>query len=418
MLYLDVVASQLADKALLNKIFGNSGDKVVKLKAQVFAPTLSSSSSSTGLSSSASSSSSLSSAADSDPTWLEYAQILEDEDSSQTSSRSNSPTKDADSPSPLLDAKDRMALLPCHPLTDKIECAICTNCSKPILTHALASHIRSCLERHQNQDQRHNDKKRSADTASGGKSRDSIKLSASGFAKGSTSSGTGGNKASSAPNGKISNGNGGLAGGNGGGGDDSNNNNGLPKGESPIKNKKKKANGKEKEKAGTTDKDVKTASKRKAETGSDEKSPPKKKKKQPLPKAPPKPKGPVDVERQCGVPLPNGGFCARSLTCKSHSMGAKRNVPGRSQPYDVLLAAYQKKNQMKQAALTSSAQLAEDMELANGPVDSDAEVESVMEGVQKSFPVPLERKVVMPVRIKNHFFRMREMFASAFARQI
>lgn len=61
-----------------------------------------------------------------------------------------------------------------------------------------------------------------------------------------------------------------------------------------------------------------------------------------------KTKGPVDVERQCGVILPNGQPCARSLTCKSHSMGAKRAVPGRSLPYDMLLAAYQKKNQAKQ----------------------------------------------------------------------
>lgn len=58
--------------------------------------------------------------------------------------------------------------------------------------------------------------------------------------------------------------------------------------------------------------------------------------------------GPVDVERQCGVFLPNGAPCARSLTCKSHSMGAKRAVAGRSLPYDMLLAAYQKKNQAKQ----------------------------------------------------------------------
>lgn len=54
------------------------------------------------------------------------------------------------------------------------------------------------------------------------------------------------------------------------------------------------------------------------------------------------------MERQCGVMLPNGQPCARSLTCKSHSMGAKRAVVGRSLPYDMLLAAYQKKNQAKQ----------------------------------------------------------------------
>jgi hypothetical protein len=59
----------------------------------------------------------------------------------------------------------------------------------------------------------------------------------------------------------------------------------------------------------------------------------------------PKPKGPVDVEKQCGVLLPNGQPCARSLTCKSHSTGAKRAVPGRSLPYDMLLQAYQ--NQAK-----------------------------------------------------------------------
>lgn len=61
--------------------------------------------------------------------------------------------------------------------------------------------------------------------------------------------------------------------------------------------------------------------------------------------------GPVDVERQCGVIIKDGVQCARSLTCKSHSMGAKRAVPGRSLPYDMLLAAYQKKNQAKQQSM-------------------------------------------------------------------
>ncbi|CAO3630019.1 unnamed protein product [Cunninghamella echinulata] len=57
-----------------------------------------------------------------------------------------------------------------------------------------------------------------------------------------------------------------------------------------------------------------------------------------------KQKAPLDLDKQCGViQIPNGTPCTRSLTCKSHSMGAKRAVAGRSQPYDVLLAAYQKK---------------------------------------------------------------------------
>ena len=100
---------------------------------------------------------------------------------------------------------------------------------------------------------------------------------------------------------------------------------------------------------GMADDATKKGKKRKTEGEDDKDKEPKKKKKkeEPKPKVP-KPKGPVDVEKQCGVPLPNGGQCARSLTCKSHSMGAKRSVPGRSLPYDMLLQAYQKKNQARQ----------------------------------------------------------------------
>ncbi|SCV69879.1 BQ2448_1273 [Microbotryum intermedium] len=54
--------------------------------------------------------------------------------------------------------------------------------------------------------------------------------------------------------------------------------------------------------------------------------------------------GPVDVDRQCGVINDKGLPCLRSLTCKTHSMGAKRSVPHRSQPYDVLLHEWQKAN--------------------------------------------------------------------------
>jgi SCA7, zinc-binding domain len=55
--------------------------------------------------------------------------------------------------------------------------------------------------------------------------------------------------------------------------------------------------------------------------------------------------GPVDVERRCGVIKAEGVPCARSLACTIHSMLAKRAVPGRSLPYDMLLAAYHKNNE-------------------------------------------------------------------------
>ncbi|KAG7703368.1 hypothetical protein KL932_004325 [Ogataea haglerorum] len=133
------------------------------------------------------------------------------------------------------------------------------------------------------------------------------------------------------------------------------------------------------------------------------------------PKITGKPKGPVDVERQCGVPLPNGGFCARSLTCKTHSMGAKRAVPGRSAPYDQLLAAYQRKNQAKIGAAAAAAQQAQDdlMHGSSVPLDDEEETHQVLDGVTRSTPWPLERKVIMPTKLRNSFIRMREMFAGA-----
>jgi SAGA-associated factor 73 len=135
----------------------------------------------------------------------------------------------------------------------------------------------------------------------------------------------------------------------------------------------------------------------------------------PKKKANAKNKGPVDVEKQCGVALPGGGFCARSLTCKTHSMGAKRAVPGRSASYDVLLAAYQHKNQVKIAGQAAKLQAEKDEILHGGSatLDSDEETHQVLAGVQRSFPLPLERKNLVSTRVRANFLRMREMFAGA-----
>ena len=129
----------------------------------------------------------------------------------------------------------------------------------------------------------------------------------------------------------------------------------------------------------------------------------------------PKPKGPVDVERQCGVPLPNGGYCARSLTCKSHSMGAKRAVPGRSLPYDILLNQYQKKNQAKQqkAALDANAPLPDEAE--TGPVDSETERDAVMAALQRRRPQPLAQHVHVGIRQRYTSVRLRDLLGNAFA---
>jgi len=53
-------------------------------------------------------------------------------------------------------------------------------------------------------------------------------------------------------------------------------------------------------------------------------------------------KGPVDYDKHCGVINDKNLPCSRSLTCKSHSMGAKRAVQGRSRNYDELLLEWQR----------------------------------------------------------------------------
>ena len=96
-------------------------------------------------------------------------------------------------------------------------------------------------------------------------------------------------------------------------------------------------------------------------------------------------------------------MCARSLTCKSHSMSAKRAVLGRSQPYDTLLSQWQRKNQAKATTTqkTTVQQEAED-------VDSEEEVRLVMQGVMRRYARPIEQKCIVGVRRKVRGMRMYE----------
>ncbi|KAL2137157.1 hypothetical protein VTI74DRAFT_7704 [Chaetomium olivicolor] len=165
--------------------------------------------------------------------------------------------------------------------------------------------------------------------------------------------------------------------------------------------------------AGKAKKNV-AGKKRKAE-GDLDKGKAKKKKDEPKPKVA-KPKGPVDVERQCGVLLPNGQPCARSLTCKSHSMSAKRAVPGRSLPYDMLLAAYQKKNQAKQqkAAIDANAPLEDEDDINAAAVDSDEETAAVMSALANWNPQPVvPQPVFAPTKRQYQLARLHEQLQTA-----
>ncbi|EQK99276.1 hypothetical protein G6O67_003923 [Ophiocordyceps sinensis] len=167
--------------------------------------------------------------------------------------------------------------------------------------------------------------------------------------------------------------------------------------------------------AGKKPEDDKKGKKRKADGDLDKAPKAKKKKDEPKAKVP-KPRGPVDVERQCGVILANGQPCARSLTCKSHSMGAKRAVAGRSLPYDMLLAAYQKKNQAKQqkAALDANAPVEDEDEVNNGPVDSDEETGAVMGALAHWNPQPLlPQPIFAPIKRQYQLARLHEQLQMA-----
>lgn len=209
---------------------------------------------------------------------------------------------------PEMDEKTMAAFPTGKPRETQLETVICKHCKRPVLKQTAPEHIRGCLKAKQEKARK---KKEARDAANRAKEK------AAGIDKDKDSNERADDAAA---------------------GDED----GATKGQ---KSAKKSA----------AEDGPKKGKKRKTEIDDEKDKEPKKKKKkeEPKPKAP-KPKAPVDVEKQCGVPLPNGGQCARSLTCKSHAMGAKRAVPGRSLPYDMLLQAYQKKNQARQQSKTIS----------------------------------------------------------------
>jgi len=197
------------------------------------------------------------------------------------------------SPLPVLDRNVVTAFPTGKPRDDDLlETVICKHCKRPTLKQTAAEHVRGCLKAKQEKARKKKEARDAANRAKAGDDRD----------------------------------------------DDPNDKEGDTSMMGQKSAKKNAVKG--------TD-DNRKGKKRKADED-DGKEPKKKKKKDEIKPKTSKPKGPVDVEKQCGVTLPNGAQCARSLTCKSHSMGAKRSVPGRTLPYDMLLQQYQKKNQARQ----------------------------------------------------------------------
>ncbi|KAI9277640.1 SCA7, zinc-binding domain-containing protein [Sporodiniella umbellata] len=179
-----------------------------------------------------------------------------------------------------------------------------------------------------------------------------------------------------------------------------------------------------------------------------------------------KEKAPLDLDRQCGVVQPPTNTpCKRSITCKSHSIGAKRAVKGRSETYDSLLVTYLKiigerspnqelslKNKVssktsirtaKPAMLNQEKPLKHLKKLQNQPrfpelvtgenttvrnklqnqdssqpieeefFDSDEEIDSIMQAIQTIKPSPLAQKPCFFIRRKRQYFRIRSTLLDA-----
>ncbi|KAI9144757.1 SCA7, zinc-binding domain-containing protein [Paraphysoderma sedebokerense] len=110
-----------------------------------------------------------------------------------------------------------------------------------------------------------------------------------------------------------------------------------------------------------------------------------------------KAKVPLDLDRHCGVPL-GTGVCMRAITCKNHSVAAKRAVEGRSQGYDILVQLYQsrmaqeKKDRLaaQEAANTKVESPQQVIQLET--LDPDTEAVAVYEAIKFYQATPLATK--------------------------
>ncbi|KAI9282307.1 SCA7, zinc-binding domain-containing protein [Sporodiniella umbellata] len=145
---------------------------------------------------------------------------------------------------------------------------------------------------------------------------------------------------------------------------------------------------------------------------------------------------PLNLDRQCGVVVsPGSEPCSRAITCKIHSVGAKRAVTGRSQSFKDLVAMYQKKGIGRPHVPGGHSQEAHS--LNNGPsitskeegkateeqenhvdeatddVDSDEETQSIYQALKNSRPRPLGERQVFFVQRKRKYAKIRDILLDA-----
>ncbi|KAI9095152.1 SCA7, zinc-binding domain-containing protein [Phlyctochytrium arcticum] len=108
---------------------------------------------------------------------------------------------------------------------------------------------------------------------------------------------------------------------------------------------------------------------------------------------------PIDLDKQCGVRRDTGVLCTRSITCKIHSVGAKRSVAGRSQLYDLLFQEH-RQNYLGKAGVGRKSPLPGRASLipppltiptpnAEKPMSKEEEADLVFEAIRAHRPQPI-----------------------------
>lgn len=82
-----------------------------------------------------------------------------------------------------------------------------------------------------------------------------------------------------------------------------------------------------------------------------------------------------DPDRHCGVPVESGKPCTRTLTCKSHALSLRRQVGGRSVPFDKLLLEH--RNSRAARSRTNVSGVQPDADSSNSSSSFDIERKSL-----------------------------------------
>jgi hypothetical protein len=107
----------------------------------------------------------------------------------------------------------------------------------------------------------------------------------------------------------------------------------------------------------------------------------------------------IDLDRHCAVRLENGELCSRSLKCKIHPISLKRQVPGRSQNYDLLFNDYTRHKSSKEDPVLES-------------LTPEEEVQAILKSLSQHQPQPLAT-YTSPSLYKWNQLKAKFMFAES-----